>query len=880
MPRPTLCLPLLLLASLSAACSEKVDGQGDDVDPWLSADEDGDGVVAADDCDDTSAEVGPDRPELCNGVDDDCDGVVDEEAEDALVWFQDADGDGFGDPEAPAEACVRPQGFADRADDCDDADPQVSPAGVEVCNGVDDDCDGEADGDGALDRRTWYPDDDGDGVGRATDSVVACEAPSGHTAAAGDCDDADATVAPGAAEVCNGIDDDCDGKPDDLDPSLDLASATTFWADADGDGHGDGAAPVVACVQPVGTATSDDDCDDGAADISPSAAEVCDGLVDEDCDGLVDDADPDVSDPSLWPTDSDGDGWGDDAAALSACVQPTGTVAAGGDCDDGDAAVHPGATEVCDGAVDEDCDGLVDDADPGLDTATASTWYADADGDGHGDASGATLACAQPSGTVTSTDDCDDTSATISPSATEVCGNGTDDDCDGTATGCTPGGSASLGVAEVKVVGEAANGRLGWSVGAGDVTGDGIDDLLMGAPNLVANGARSGGAYVVQGSVSGTVDAGLAHARVYGSAAFDGLGSAVAGGADANGDGFDDLAIGGEEGGMAWVILGPVTGTMTAASADARWTGSSGGDAGERVALHDVTGDGVADLLVGAPLDGPVSNGGAVYVVAGPVTSTGSLRSSAVELYGSSSSAQAGTGLGVGDFNSDGIGDVAMGVPNLNGGLVALYFGPVTASGSLSDWDSVVWGAASGDFGDDVSSAGDLDGDGVEDLVIGCWLCTSTGGGFRAGRAYVYAGPISGNLGTGDALARIEGATAYDYLGAAVAGAGDVDGDGGDDLVVGAPLYDAGMTNTGGAFLFYGPLTGSIAASSADATFEGEGGGVSSAGNYIGHQAGHALTGGFDANGDGYSDLLVGAPYEDTAASVAGAAYLVLGAGL
>ena len=383
----------------------------------LAGDEDGDGVAADDDCDDADAAVFPDAPELCNGVDDDCDGEVDEDGD---TWFYgDADGDGHGDPAVAELACDPPAGFVTTDDDCDDADAAVFPGADEVCNGMDDNCDGEIDPPDQL----WFLDGDGDGFGDALISAADCAPPDGHVADDTDCDDTDPAVSPDAEEVCNGVDDDCDDVVDE-----DLL--VVFYLDGDGDGYGDPDTTLSACELPLGYADNVDDCDDTDVSVNPAAVEVCGG-VDDDCDGLVDDADPDVdtSGGSVFHVDADLDGYGDPAATVRACGTGGGAVADATDCDDTDAAVSPGATESCSG-VDDDCDGLVDDADTSVDLSTGSTWYTDADADAHGDAASPESACAQPSGTVADATDCDDTDPAVNPAASEVC-NGVDDDCDG-----------------------------------------------------------------------------------------------------------------------------------------------------------------------------------------------------------------------------------------------------------------------------------------------------------------------------------------------------------------------------------------------------------------------------------------------------------------
>ena len=241
-----------------------------------------------------------------------------------------------------------------------------------------------------------------------------------------DCDDEDGTVFPGADELCDGLDNDCDGLTDEDDAT----DATTWYADADGDGYGDEAATTQACEQPEGYVAAGDsgfDCDDYDAATHPGAEEVCDG-IDNDCDHELDEG---VQ--TTWYADSDGDGFADVDTTADACEAPSGYIAApeddAWDCDDTSAEVNPDATEVCN-ELDDDCDGLVDDDDDSLDTSTASTWFDDSDGDGFGDADVTTTTCEAPSGTVADDTDCDDADAEVNPDGTEAC-NEVDDDCDG-----------------------------------------------------------------------------------------------------------------------------------------------------------------------------------------------------------------------------------------------------------------------------------------------------------------------------------------------------------------------------------------------------------------------------------------------------------------
>ena len=398
---------MLALAFLVACTRTPPADLGKEDPDALTDDADADGFSAEEgDCDDADASAFPGAQEACDGLDQDCDGVVDNGV--LATWYADADGDGVGDAATAIEACEAVDGQISTAGDCDDTRADVFPGAPEACDGADNDCDGSTDEDGAS---PWYADADGDGFGDPASEDVTCAPASGWISVGSDCDDGDATSFPGATEVCDEEDNDCDG-------TVDEDVTTTWWADLDGDDHGGGALAQEACAQPAGYVASADDCDDAAAGVNPDAAEVCDG-VDQDCDGAADDG---VT-TTYWP-DRDGDAHGDAAVSVEACELPVGYASVSDDCDDLDASAFAGAFEACDG-VDNDCDGSADEG-------VLTTFYADADGDGHGDASAPDLACAAPAGHVASADDCDDADATAFPGAAETC-DSIDNDCDGSA---------------------------------------------------------------------------------------------------------------------------------------------------------------------------------------------------------------------------------------------------------------------------------------------------------------------------------------------------------------------------------------------------------------------------------------------------------------
>ena len=371
------------------------------------------------DCNDANASINPAASEVCDGVDNDCDGYID--AADSSVtglttYYADTDFDGYGDPTSSTQDCSAPSGYTVNATDCDDSVYAINPAATEICDGVDNDCDGAIDDadPSVTGQATWYVDTDGDSYGASTTSTDACSQPSGYVASSTDCDDTNAAIHPAATEVCDGFDNDCDGAIDDADSSV--TGLTTYYADADGDAYGNASVTSDACSTPSGYTSNATDCDDTDASVNPGATEVCD-YVDNDCDGDVDEGLT-----TTFYADTDGDAYGDLSTTTDDCSAPSGYVSDSTDCDDTDSAIHPGATEVCD-SEDNDCDG---DVDEGLTT----TYYADSDGDSYGDLGSTTDDCSAPSGYVSDSTDCDDTDSAIHPGATEVC-DSVDNDCDG-----------------------------------------------------------------------------------------------------------------------------------------------------------------------------------------------------------------------------------------------------------------------------------------------------------------------------------------------------------------------------------------------------------------------------------------------------------------
>src|SRR5262245_9780663 len=490
--------------------------------------------------------------------------------------------------------------------------------------------------------------------------------------------------------------------------------------------------------------------------------------------------------------------------------------------------------------------------------------------------------------------------------------------------------NAAAGVGGFVIHGEDANDRSGWSVSsAGDINGDGFDDLLIGAYYGDGPGntrASAGDSYVVFGKAAGFAEIELAAVAagnggfvIHGQDAGDEAGRSVSSAGDINGDGFDDLIIGAPGGdglgntrnlaGDSYVVFGKASGF--AAEIDLAAVAGNGGfvihgqDAADESgwsvsSAGDINGDGFDDLIIGALFaNGPGNTrdrAGDSYVMFGKASgfaaeidlATVAAGNGGLVIHGQDAiDFSGGSVSSAGDINGDGFDDLIIGASSADGpgntrssaGDSYVVFGKASgfaeidlAAVAAGIGGFVIHGEDASDYsGHSVSGAGDINGDGFDDLVIGALLADGAGNArMSAGDSYVVFGKASGfpaeinlaALGAGNAGFVIHGEDVGDLSGSSVSSAGDVNGDGFDDLIIGAQFGSGPRTQAGDSYVVFGKASGFAAEIDLAAVAAGNGGFVIH-GQDEGDISGYSLSAAGDVNGDGFDDLIIGAPVAD-----------------
>lgn len=778
--KPSLLLNAIVLTLVIMTGCEAIYPFITDADTKSACDGDGDGLAASgpcggNDCNDTDKKIGASRN-----------------------WFIDVDQDGHGG-ESQKTACNEPVGFVDHNGDCDDTNENVHPDATEVCNDIDDNCDGEVDDQNIP---VWYADADEDTYGNPDRSLTQCAEPDGYVDNALDCDDLEEDVNPEGIEICDdGIDQDCNGLIDDA------TESTTWYADTDGDTYGDPDNTFSTCSDsPSGYVRNALDCDDTDASTSPASPEACDDGIDNNCNGVVDTDAANVD----WYRDADGDSYGDEAVTLFECSPPEGYVGNATDCDDTNVDVNPGVDEVCNNDIDDNCNASADQcvltgpnslstADVFLLGESSNTYSGsplvscDVDGDGNGD-----VIVGAPY----------DSTGGTNTGSTFIFYN----------TSFTSVSSLTTSSADVALIGEVENDYAGSGLACGDVDNDGYDDILVGVIGDDEAGVDTGAVVLILGGgLSGDISLSQADAKWTSVDSSTGEAIVVS---DINNDGYADIVVGssnndesGSNAGAVYLIYGSSapSGTISLSTADATWTGEASGDrAGFTLASCDVDGDNNNDILISAPFrDDLASDDGAVYLIyGGSLSGTTSLTLADAKWTGEVAGDRTGTRIHCGgDVDNDGFEEILIAsrehdeTYSDDGAVYLIYGGSLSGSNNLTTADAKWTGEASGDMAGTSFAICDLDNDGADDILISSNKNDTAGS--DAGAVYYFkGGSYSGTSLLTGADAIWTGVAGNDEAGTSIACLSDTSDFG--TIIVGSPKNDDTSSNAGTTYLVPG----------------------------------------------------------------------------